>query len=104
MEKSQASGLSNWGTARLDAFVAVARRRSSSACALGESAAWRVRETTGAARNGAQRGSGAWPATATRTATTARHRTGEGGRENRERKEIKLIQNSNFFSKIPFET
>ena len=49
-----ASGLGNWCTARLGSFVAVARRRQSSACAQGGSAAWRGREASGPARDGAR--------------------------------------------------
>src|SRR6185437_16651705 len=65
-----ASGLGNWCTALLGSFVAVARRRQSSACAQGGSAAWRGREASGPARDGARRGRGAWPASSARTATS----------------------------------
>ena len=42
-------------TARLGAFVAVARRRPSSACVQGDGAAWRGREASGDQRRGATR-------------------------------------------------
>ena len=41
-----------WRTARLGAFVAVARRRPSSACAQGDGAAWRGREASGEPETG----------------------------------------------------
>ena len=96
----------NWRTARLGVFVAVACRRPSSACALGESAAWRVREATGAARDGAQRESSAWPGNGTRpSALLGRAGTGEGRGKKRERERRELIDSKiKFFSRIPFET
>ena len=79
-----ASGLGNWCTALLGSFVAVARRRQSSACVQGDGAAWRGRE---ASRRSQGRGTGRARRVAgglNSTATSARQKTGEG-RENRER-------------------
>ena len=63
----------------------------------GDDDAWRGREATGEARDGARRRRGAWPA-----ASARRRRTGEGERREREI-EIDWFK-FKFFSKIPFET
>jgi len=77
--------------ARHGSFIAVARRRPSSACAQGGSAAWRGREASGAARDGRGESTtrGRRPDS---TATTARQKTGEG-RENREGREKERERN-----------